>query len=237
MKNDNEIGIFKFNKIEIIEDKKFIQKLENCKKMSEYIELNVKKNDEMKKIMKNEKMEEYAESTFDYLKSINVINENGQTENTNIIYGQIFTINYKKNILTIVDKKIYENHFEKTNEYNVYLNDVGIIEDETKIILNFINQIKQKNDCNFLLYVLSNRKSMSGRQKNNIKAEKEIDSLFKLWNITDKYYSYKQYKIYLNLYEELYIDTLKKNLDINLSNYEKIKEQIRKVKKEILKGD
>lgn len=237
MKNDNEIGIFKFNKIEIIEDKKFIQKLENCKKMSEYIELNVKKNDEMKKIMKNEKMEEYAESTFDYLKSINVINENGQTENTNIIYGQIFTINYKKNILTIVDKKIYENHFEKTNEYNFYLNDVGIIEDETKIILNFINQIKQKNDCNFLLYVLSNRKSMSGRQKNNIKAEKEIDSLFKLWNITDKYYSYKQYKIYLNLYEELYIDTLKKNLDINLSNYEKIKEQIRKVKKEILKGD
>ena len=237
MKNDNEIGIFKFNKIEIIEDKKFIQKLENCKKMSEYIELNVKKNDEMKKIMKNERMEEYAESTFDYLKSINVINENGQTENTNIIYGQIFTINYKKNILTIVDKKIYENHFEKTNEYNYYLNDVGIIEDETKIILNFINQIKQKNDCNFLLYVLSNRKSMSGRQKNNIKAEKEIDSLFKLWNITDKYYSYKQYKIYLNLYEELYIDTLKKNLDINLSNYEKIKEQIRKVKKEILKGD
>ena len=174
---------------------------------------------------------------FDYLKSINVINENGQTENTNIIYGQIFTINYKKNILTIVDKKIYENHFEKTNEYNFYLNDVGIIEDETKIILNFINQIKQKNDCNFLLYVLSNRKSMSGRQKNNIKAEKEIDSLFKLWNLTDKYYSYKQYKIYLNLYEELYIDTLKKNLDINLSNYEKIKEQIRKVKKEILKGD
>ena len=237
MKNDNEIGIFKFNKIEIIEDKKFIQKLENCKKMSEYIELNVKKNDEMKKIMKNEKMEEYAESTFDYLKSINVINENGQTENTNIIYGQIFTINYKKNILTIVDKKIYENHFEKTNEYNFYLNDVGIIEDETKIILNFINQIKQKNDCNFLLYVLSNRKSMAGRQKNNIKAEKEIDSLFKLWNSTDKYYSNKQYKIYLNLYEELYIDTLKKNLDINLSNYEKIKEQIRKVKKEILKGD
>ncbi len=237
MKNDNEIGIFKFNKIEIIEDKKFIQKLENCKKLSEYIELNVKKNDEMKKIMKNEKMEEYAESTFDYLKFINVINENGQTDNTNIIYGQIFTINYKKNILTIVDKKIYENHFEKTNEYNYYLNDVGIIEDETKIILNFINQIKQKNDCNFLLYVLSNRKSMAGRQKNNIKAEKEIDSLFKLWNLTDKYYSYKQYKIYLNLYEELYIDTLKKNLDINLSNYEKIKEQIRKVKKEILKGD
>ena len=236
MKNDNEIGIFKFNKIEIIEDKKFIQKLENCKKLSEYIELNVKKNDEMKKIMKNEKMEEYAESTFDYLKFINVINENGQTDNTNIIYGQIFTINYKKNILTIVDKKIYENHFEKTNEYNYYLNDVGIIEDETKIILNFINQIKQKNDCNFLLYVLSNRKSMAGRQKNNIKAEKEIDSLFKLWNLTDKYYSYKQYKIYLNLYEELYIDTLKKNLDINLSNYEKIKEQIRKVKKEILKG-
>ena len=236
MKNDNEIGIFKFNKIEIIEDKKFIQKLENCKKLSEYIELNVKKNDEMKKIMKNEKMEEYAESTFDYLKFINVINENGQTDNTNIIYGQIFTINYKKNILTIVDKKIYANHFEKTNEYNYYLNDVGIIEDETKIILNFINQIKQKNDCNFLLYVLSNRKSMAGRQKNNIKAEKEIDSLFKLWNLTDKYYSYKQYKIYLNLYEELYIDTLKKNLDINLSNYEKIKEQIRKVKKEILKG-
>ena len=191
----------------------------------------------MKKIMKNEKIEEYTESTFDYLKFINAINENGQTENINIIYGQIFTINYKKNILTIVDKKIYENHFEKTNEYNYYLNDVGIIEDETKIILNFINQIKQKNDCEFLLYVLSNRKSMAGRQKNNIKTEKEIDNLFKLWNITDKYYSYKQYKIYLSLYEELYIDILKKNLDINLSYYEKIKEQIRKVKKEILRGD
>lgn len=237
MKNDNEIGIFKCNKIEIIDDKKFIQKLRNSKKLTEYIELNVKKNDEMKKIMKNEKMKEYTENTFDYLKFINAINENGQTENTNIIYGQIFTINYKKNILTIIDKKIYENHFEKTNEYNYHLNDVGVIEDETKIILNFINQIKQKNDCEFLLYVLSNRKSMAGRQKNNIKTEKEIDNLFKLWNITDKYYSYKQYKIYLNLYEELYIDALKKNSDINLSYYENIKEQIWKVKKEILKGD
>lgn len=237
MKNDNEIGIFKCNKIEIIDDKKFIQKLRNSKKLTEYIELNVKKNYEIKKIMKNEKMEKYAENTFDYLKFINAINENGQTEDTNIIYGQIFTINYKKNILTIVDKKIYENHFEKVNEYNYSLNDVGVIEDETKIILNFINQIKQKNDCKFLLYVLSNRKLSVEQQKNNIKTEKEIDNLFKLWNITDKYYSYKQYKIYLNLYEELYIDALKKNLDINLSYYGKIKEQIREVKKEILKGE
>ena len=237
MKNDNEIGIFKCDGIEIIDDKMFIKKLINSKKLTEYIELNVKKNDEMKKVMKNEKIEEYTESTFDYLKFINAINGSGKFENTNIIYGQIFTINYKKNILTIVDKKIYENHFEKTNEYNYYLNDVGVIEDETKIILNFINQIKQKNDCEFLLYVLSNRKSMVDRQKNNIKTEKEIDNLFKLWNITDKYYSYKQYRIYLSLYEELYIDALKKNLDINLSYYEKIKEQIRKVKKEILKGD
>lgn len=237
MKNDNEIGIFKCNKIEIIDDKKFIQKLRNSKKLTEYIELNVKKNYEIKKIMKNEKMEKYAENTFDYLKFINAINENGQTENTNIIYGQIFTINYKKNILTIVDKKIYENHFEKVNEYNYPLNDVGVIEDETKIILNFINQIKQKNDCKFLLYVLSNRKLSVEQQKNNIKTEKEIDNLFKLWNITDKYYSYKQYKIYLNLYKELYIDALKKNLDINLSYYGKIKEQIREVKKEILKGE
>ena len=78
---------------------------------------------------------------------------------------------------------------------------------------------------------------MAGRQKNNIKTEKEIDNLFKLWNITDKYHSYKQYKIYLSLYEELYIDALKKNLDINLSYYEKIKKQIREVKKEILKGN
>ena len=94
MKNDNEISIFKCNKIEIIDDKKFIQKLRNSKKLTEYIELNVKKNDEMKKIMKNEKMEKYTENTFDYLKFINAINENGQTETTNIIYGQIFTINY-----------------------------------------------------------------------------------------------------------------------------------------------
>ncbi len=237
MKNDNEIGIFKCHKIEIIDNKKFIQKLRNSKKLTEYIELNVKKNDEMKKIMKNEKVEKYTENTFDYLKFINAINENGQTDNTNIIYGQIFTINYKKNILTIVDKKIYENHFEKVNEYNYPLNDVGVIEDETKIILNFINQIKQKNDCKFLLYVLSNRKLSVEQQKNNIKTEKEIDNLFKLWNITDKYYSYKQYKIYLNLYKELYIDALKKNLDINLSYYGKIKEQIREVKKEILKGE
>ena len=120
MKSDNEIGIFKYDGIEIIDDKKFIKKLINSKKLTEYIELNVKKSDEMKKIMKNEKKEEYTESTFDYLKFINAINESGQIENTNIIYGQIFTINYKKNILTIVDKKIYENHFGKTNEYNYY---------------------------------------------------------------------------------------------------------------------
>ncbi len=55
MKNDNQIGIFKCNKIEIIDNKEFIQKLRNSKKITEYIELNVKKNDEMKKIMKNEK--------------------------------------------------------------------------------------------------------------------------------------------------------------------------------------
>ena len=117
MKNDNEIDIFKCNEIEIIDDKKFIQKLRNSKKLTEYIELNIKKNDEMQKIIKNEKIEEYTENKFDYLKSINAINENGQIENTSIIYGQIFTINYKKNILNILDKKIYENHFEKTNEY------------------------------------------------------------------------------------------------------------------------
>ena len=64
-----------------------------------------------------------------------------------------------------------------------------------------------------------------------------IKNFKKYWNITEKYYSYKQYKVYLNLYEELYMDYLKNNSDINLLKYENIKMQMKKIRKEILKGD
>lgn len=241
MKNDNNISIFKYDEIEIIDDEIFLQKLKNDKRLKKYIELNKMKNNEIQRIIKNERVENYTENKFNYMKLLKVINGTGQFEDKNIMTGQVFTINYKNDTLTIVDKKIYEGHFEKTNKYSYYLKDVGIAEDEIKVILNNISRLKQKNnqknDCKFLLYVLANRKLMPKKEKKNIEIESEIDNLFKLWNITDKYYSYKQYRIYLNLYEELYIDYLKKNSAIDLLCYEKIKEEMKKIKKEIMKGD
>ena len=118
-----------------------------------------------------------------------------------------------------------------------YLNGWGIVDNKIKVILNYINRIRQKNDCEFLLYILANRKDIIKEEEKNTKIEDEIDNLFKLWNITEKYYSYKQYKVYLNLYEELYMDYLKNNSDINLLKYENIKMQMKKIRKEILKGD
>ena len=143
--------------------------------------------------------------------------------------------------MNIIDKKIYESHFERTNEYNYCLKNVGIEDKEIKVILNNISIIKQKcnqkNDCEFLLYILANRKRLLKQDMVDIQEENEIDNLFKLWNITEKYYSYEQYKIHLNLYEEIYMDYLKNNSNINLLQYENIRRQMKEKRKEILKGD
>lgn len=196
------------------------------------------RKNELQKVIQRERIEMYNESIFNYVKTINTINEKGKIEKLHITNGQIFTINYKKNILNIIDKKVYEGRFERTNEYNYFLKDVGIVDDEIKVILNNISKRKkksnQKNDCVFLLYVLANREK---KLKMKESQSKKIDNLFKLWNITEKYYPYKQYRIYLNLYEELYMDYLRDNVNINLAQYENIKTQMKEIKKEILKGD
>lgn len=238
MKNDNEIEIFKYKEVELVDNKGFIMKIKNSKKLNDYIELEKMRNIELHKIMKNENVYQYNESKFDYSKNIKSINENGKVENLTIMYGQIFIINYKKNTLNIIDRKIYEGHFDVMNKYNYCLNDIGIINKEIKVILNNISEIKksnkQKNDCEFLCYILANRKSIF-KQK-DMQKENEIDNLLKLWNITEKYYPYKQYKIYLNLYKEVYLDHLKKFSNISLKQYENITEQMKKIKEEILKG-
>ncbi len=237
MKNDIKINILNHEKVEIIDDEEFIQKLRNSKKLEEYVTLELMRTGELQEIIQNEKIYKYNENKFDYIKSMKAINEKGQIENYHIIHGQIFTINYEDNTLNIIDKKIYEGHFERINEYKYCLKNVGIVDNKIKVILNYINRIRQKNDCEFLLYILANRKNIIKKEEKNTKIGDEIDNLFKLWNITEKYYSYKQYKIYLNLYEELYMDYLKNNSDINLLKYENIKMQMKKIRKEILEGD
>lgn len=237
MKNDIKVDILNYSDVEIIDNEEFIQKLINSKRLKEYITLELMRKGKLQEIIQDEKTYKYNENKFDYIKSIKVINEKGRIENQQIIYGQIFTINYKDNTLDIIDKKIYNGHFERINEYKYNLKDVGIVDHKIKVILNYINKTKQKSDCEFLLYILANRKNIIKEKEKNTKVEDEIDNLFKLWNITEKYYPYKQYKIYLSLYEELYIDYISNNLDINLLEYENIKMQIKKIKKEILKGD
>lgn len=234
--NDIKINILNHGKVEIIDDEEFIKRLRNSKKLKEYVTLELMRANELQEIIQHEKVYKYNENKFNYIKSMKVINEKGKTENHYIIHGQIFTINYEDNTLDIIDKKIYEEHFERINEYKYCLRKVGIVDNKIKVILNYINKIRKENNCEFLLYILANRNKII-KEEENIKIEDEIGNLFKLWNITEKYYSYKQYKVYLKLYEELYIDYLKNNLDINLSRYEKIKKQIKKVRKEILKGD
>lgn len=238
MKNDNKIDILRYGNIEIIDDKDFIERIKDSKRLKEYANLELMRENELQKVIQSEKIDMYNESVFNYVKTINTINEKGKIENSNIISGQIFTINYQKNTLNIIDKKVYEGHFERTNEYNYSFEDVGIFDDKIKVILNNISKRKKKsnqqNKCDFLLYVLANKEKQF---KNKKEQSERIDSLFKLWNITEKYYSYNQYKIYLNLYEELYMDYLRDNLNINLAQYEKIKTQMKKIKKEILKGD
>ena len=241
MKNDIKISIFKHEKVELIDDDGFIQKLKDSKKLKEYVNLELKRKNELQKIIKNEKIEKFSESKFDYIKSMNIINEKGQVEDSHITHGQIFTINYEKDTLNIVDVKIYEGHFERINEYNFCLMDVGIFGKKIKVILNNISKIKQhnnrRNNCEFLLYILANRNMILKQENKYIQPKQEVSNLFSLWNITEKYYSYKQYKIYLSLYEELYVDHLKNNSDINLLQYEEIKNQMKKIRKEILKGD
>lgn len=239
MKKEIKFSTLINEKIEIIDDEEFIRKLKKCENQKEYMELELLRKDEIQKIIESIEIDRYTNNEFNYVRTINCINEKGKVEKTPIIYGQIFIIDYKRNILNIVDKKIYKNHFEKISGYSYSLKDVGIIDKEIKVILNYISEIyrNQKNNCKFLLYILANRKRILKSNTVNIQLENEIDNLLKLWNITEKYYSYEQYKICLKLYEEVYMDYLKNNSYINLSQYESIKKQMIEKRKEILKGD
>lgn len=239
MKKEIKFNALVNEKIEIIDDEKFIEKLEKYKNQKEYIELELLRKDEIQKIIENIEIDRYTNNEFNYVRTINSINENGKVEKTQIIYGQIFTIDYKRNILNIIDRKIYEEHFEKISKYSYSLRDVGIIDKEIKVILNYISEkySNQENNCEFLLHILANRKRILKSNIVNIQLENEIDNLLKLWNITEKYYSYEQYKIYFKLYEEVYMDYLKNNSNINLSQYESIKKQMMEKRKEILKGN
>lgn len=234
MKDDNKIDILRYENIEIIDDRDFLERIKENERLKEYANLELMRKKELQEVIQREKIDMYNESVFDYVKTINAINEKGQIEKSNIINGQTFTINYQKNTLNIIDKKAYEGHFERVKEYNYFLKDVGILDAEIKVILNNISKRNKKNNCDFLLYVLANREKKLKTKKEQLE---KIDNLFKLWNITEKYYSYRQYKIYLNIYEELYIDYLRDNLNINVAQYESIKTQMKEIKKEILKGE
>lgn len=234
MKDDNKIDILRYENIEIIDDRDFLERIKENERLKEYANLELMRKKELQEVIQREKIDMYNESVFDYVKTINAINEKGQIEKSNIINGQTFTINYQKNTLNIIDKKAYEGHFERVKEYNYFLKDVGILDAEIKVILNNISKRDKKNNCDFLLYVLANREKKLKTKKEQLE---KIDNLFKLWNITEKYYSYRQYKIYLNIYEELYIDYLRDNLNINVAQYESIKTQMKEIKKEILKGE
>ena len=237
MKNDENISIYKYKNVEIVDSNKFIDKLKKSKKFKEYIDLERERKDELKKLVENEQLSKLDENKFDYVKSINVINENGEIKNESIIYGQIFFINYKSNTLRIVDKKIYQGHFKIEREYKYDLEDTVFLENIEKAILNTINKISKKNNCDFLLYILANNYiCLEGSDWRKTTA-KDMRNLLKLWNITDKYYTYKKYKIYLNLYEEVYIDYLKNNSNIDLFKFTKIMEQKKEIKKKILKGE
>ena len=234
MKDDNKIDILRYENIEIIDDRDFLERIKENERLKEYANLELMRKKELQEVIQREKIDMYNESVFDYVKTINAINEKGQIEKSNIINGQTFTINYQKNTLNIIDKKAYEGHFERVKEYNYFLKDMGILDAEIKVILNNISKRNKKNNCDFLLYVLANREKKLKTKKEQLE---KIDNLFKLWNITEKYYSYRQYKIYLNIYEELYIDYLRDNLNINVAQYESIKTQMKEIKKEILKGE
>lgn len=123
MKNDNKIDILEYENIEIIDDKDFIEKIKKNKRLKEYANLELMRKNELQKVIQRERIEMYNESIFNYVKTINAINEEGKIEKLHITNGQIFTINYQKNTLSIIDKKVYEGHFERTNEYNYFLKD------------------------------------------------------------------------------------------------------------------
>lgn len=239
MKKD-KIEHFWYRNVDIVDSYDFINKLKKNKKLDEYVDLQLMRDNEIKKVIKEMKAEQFDKIKFDYTKKIKKINENGQIEDTNIFYGQIFKLDYKRDVLEIFDKKIYEGHFERNKKYEYCFLEVGINE-KIKAILNYIIQIKFerhiKEENKFLLYVLANRNKVINHNSKNDKIKQEIDNLLKLWNITEKYYPFKQFLIYLNLYKELYMDYLKNNSNIDLSQYEKIKKQMIEIKKEILEGD
>ena len=73
MKNDIKINILNHEKVEIIDDEEFIQKLRNSKKLEEYVTLELMRTGELQEIIQNEKIYKYNENKFDYIKSMKAI--------------------------------------------------------------------------------------------------------------------------------------------------------------------
>ena len=66
MKNDNKIDILRYRNIEIIGDKEFIERIKDSKRLKEYANLELMRENELQKVIQSEKIDMYNESLLYY---------------------------------------------------------------------------------------------------------------------------------------------------------------------------
>ena len=173
----------KDSKDELIEKKKQL-----IEKMGKFLEKKIEKDISPK-------------FEINYIKTLIPYNKNSLKDDK-IIYGQIFIFNFDLNEIEIIDKKEYENHFEKTKKYGPfsfeYLGFSGNIISIMKMLC-FVNIKLDFSDDRCLelpKYIIANREKIYPE----IKIESKIANLFQLWRVDDKNFKYEDF---ISLYNTL----------------------------------
>lgn len=229
---DRKIIEYKNKKIELIEDVSFIETLCKSEYKEQYMELELQRKEFIQSKMKCENVYKFESDKFYNINKINIINEKGIKENKYIVYGQIFNVDYEEDKISIIDEKYMEGSFKKTINYEYTLKEVGIITDELKVLLKTSGLSKKVERKDFLFYILANRDNILLEETKELKGTNEIKNLFTLWNINEKKYPFKKYKVLYRIYEDIYMDLL--NDDISI--YKDIDKQMKEIKKEVMKG-
>lgn len=159
---------------------------------------------------------------FNYVKTLRPYNGEGKKQKNKIISGQIILFDFIRNQISIIDKKIYEGHFNKTKEYGPFpFERLGFYKDNIFLIklLSYIKKLNISIDSYLDIpkYIIANRRKINSESI----TEKDTSNLLLLWQIDDSNYKYEKYISIYDKLTEISITLFKRMKHINYE-YERL---------------